>query len=97
MAAEQTIIIMTTVNRQAIFRQKKATPPAHPRHTSLLLPLLPSGPGGVRREMLRGYQRSHQTQSIRITPTDCNRLYKKSVIDGYECPYRFKLQPVKNR
>ena len=46
------------------FRQKKATPKAHPRHTLRLLPLLPSGPGGIHRTMLRGYQWSHQSQII---------------------------------
>ena len=46
------------------FRQKKATPSAHPRHTMNLLPLLPSGPGGVHRTLLRGYQWSHQLQII---------------------------------
>jgi len=46
------------------FRQKKATPKAHPRHTLWLLPLLPSGPGGIHRTMLRGYQWSHQLQII---------------------------------
>lgn len=46
------------------YRQKKATPSAHPRHTLNLIPLLPSGPGGVHRTMLRGYQWSHQLQII---------------------------------
>lgn len=46
------------------FGQKKATPSAHPRHTLNLLPLLPSGPGGIHRTMLRGYQWSHQLQII---------------------------------
>jgi len=51
------------------FGQKKATPSAHPRHTLNLLPLLPSGPGGIRSTMLRGYQWSHQ-----------KRLYKNFLV-----------------
>lgn len=39
-------------------------PLAHPRHTLYLLPLLPSGPGGVRSTKLRGYQWSHQARII---------------------------------
>lgn len=40
------------------------TPLAHPRHTVYLLPLLPSGPGGVHSTKLRGYQWSHQARII---------------------------------
>lgn len=39
-------------------------PLAHPRHTVYLLPLLPSGPGGVHSTKLRGYQWSHQARII---------------------------------
>jgi len=39
-------------------------PLAHPRHTMYLLPLLPSGPGGVHSTKLRGYQWSHQARII---------------------------------
>ncbi len=44
--------------------KKKMTPLAHPRHTVYLLPLLPSGPGGVHSTKLRGYQWSHQARII---------------------------------
>ncbi len=66
---QNTGILGTLLEYLSNFRQKKATPSAHPRHTSNLLPLLPSGPGGIHRTMLRGYQWSHRM-----------RLYKDFLI-----------------
>ncbi len=60
----QTSVLSFLLERSSNFRQKKATPKAHPRHTLKLLPLLPSGPGGVHSTILRGYQWSHQLQII---------------------------------
>ena len=41
------------------FLRMAATSLATPRHMNPLLPLLPSGPGGVRNVSLRGDQRDH--------------------------------------
>ena len=47
-----------------LLKNMVATLPAKLRHIIVLLPLLPSGPGGIHRTMLRGYQWSHQLQII---------------------------------
>ena len=68
-----------------------ATPSAYLRHMTNLLPLLPSGPGGVHKQLLRRHQWSHH----------CMGKYSDSHI---ECKYlavqnlsiRFKSYKNKN-
>jgi len=51
-----------------------ATLPATPRHMSQSLPLLPSGPGGVRNLSLRGDQQSHHNLSACTMPENRSKL-----------------------
>ena len=45
------------------WEKMEATPSATPRHTNQLLPLLPSGPGGVHSLSLRRDRQSHHCRS----------------------------------